>query len=817
MLDGVLTTSLSDRVERLREEYLRPELTLFIDRDRIEARVMGETEGEPMVLRRAKAFAAICRDIPVEVFDDELLVGWFWGSPHGCAFKVRSDRSLEFRLDEIATRERNPVAISDDQKRILIEEIIPYWKAKSGKWELSRSSRVYDDLFLPELNDLMFVSGSKNPDGYISTRFTRASHVGHTIANHEKVLEKGFLGIKRDAEDRLARIDLADPEELEKIPFLKGVIIGMEAAAEVGTRFAERARALAETEEDSERKRDLLRIATVCDRAPAHPAETFHEALQTIWFIHILHWWESPDTSAISPGRADQYLYPYYEKDIREGRLTEAEAQELIDCFLLRFSAFTYNGVSDPEGHLNDALYGAAHHIDVGGYTPDGSDGTNALSYMFIEGMMHTRLHEPNFGILVHSMTPEDLLIKACQLCALGTGHPMFLNHDTLVNNLLGRGTMGGPPITLELARKASAFGCNEPAVPGMDSGIIVGAGVPLQMALQLTLTNGWSHAYGRQLGPETGDPRSFESFEAFRQAFKTQLYWMIDRVSVSHNIVEPLMARLDSTVFQSAMIDDCIEKGICREAGGARYNFGPFISIIGSSDVGDSLAAIKKCVFEEKTVTMDELIDALDRDFEGHDFLHRKLMDAPKFGNDDDSADEQTVWVKHIFAKEVSRQKNVRGGYKLPSEIPLAGYVERGQNLGALPSGRRAGQPLADGIGPALGCDRNGPTAVLNSVAKINHAEFFGGQTFNMRLDPSLFGNPMGVKRLADFIRTFVDLKIHQVQFNIVSSDVLRDAQKEPGKYRDLMVRVAGYVTRFVELPTAVQDAIIARTEHGL
>jgi formate C-acetyltransferase len=500
MLDGVLTTIPSERVERLREEYLRPELTLFIDRDRIEARVMGETEGEPMVLRRAKAFAAICREVPVEIFDDELLVGWFWGSPHGCAFKLRSDRSLEFRLDEIATRERNPVAISDTQKRVLLEEIIPFWKGKSARWELSRTSRVYDDLFLPELNDLMFVSGSRNPDGYISTRFTRNSHVGHTIANHEKVLEKGFLGIKRDAEDRLARIDLANPEELKKIPFLKGVIIGMEAAAEVGTRFAERARVLAETAGESERKRDLLRIAAVCDRAPAHPAETFHEALQTIWFIHILHWWEAPETSAISPGRVDQYLYPYYEKDIREGRLTEAAAQELIDCFLLRFSAFTYTGVSDPEGHLTDALYGAAHHIDVGGYTPDGSDGTNALSYMFIEGMMHTRLQEPNFGLLTHSMTPEDLLIKACQLCALGTGHPMFLNQDTLINNLLGRGTMGGPPIPLELARKASAFGCNEPAVPGMDSGIIVGAGVPLQMALELALANGWSHAYGCQM-----------------------------------------------------------------------------------------------------------------------------------------------------------------------------------------------------------------------------------------------------------------------------------------------------------------------------
>ncbi|MEE8397731.1 MAG: pyruvate formate lyase family protein [Desulfobacterales bacterium] len=816
MLQDVLTVQPSPRVERLREEYLRSELVLSIDRDRIEARVLGETEGEPLVLRRAKAFAAIVREIPVEIFDDELIVGWFWGSPHGCAFSVKGDPTLEYRLDELTTRDRNPVTISEEQKQILLEEIIPFWKG-NGKWELSRTSSLYDDLFLPELNDLMFVNGSPQPNGPINTRFMRGGHVGHTIANHEKVLEKGFLGIQKEAEDRLARLDLSDPEELKKIPFLKGVVIAMEAAAKIGQRFATRARALADDEKSPERKEDLLRIAKACDRAPAHPAETFHEALQTVWFVHILHWWETSGTAAISPGRVDQYLYPFYDRDIREGRLTEREAQELIDCYLLRFSAFTYNGVSDPEGNLTDALYGAAHHIDVGGYKPDGSDATNALSYMFIEGMMHTRLQEPNFGLLVHSKTPEDLLIKACQLCALGTGHPMFLNHDTIINNLLGRGTMGGPPISLELARTAATFGCNEPCVPGMDSGMIIGASISVPLAFEFALSNGWSRAHNRQLGPETGDPKSFASFEDFRDAFRKQLSWMIERASIANNIVEPLMASLESTVFQSALFDDCIEKGICREAGGARYNAGPFVSIQGSPDFGDSLAAMKKHVFDDKTITMDALLDALDRNFEGCESLHRKLLDTPKFGNDDDEADEQTVWLKHVFAEEVIKHKNTRGGHRTPVEIPLSGYVTGGTGVGALPSGRLAGQPLAAGIGPTSGSDMNGPTAVLNSVAKINHAEFFGGQTFNMRLDPSIFDDPSGFKRMADFIRTFVDLKIHQVQFNIVSSDVLEAAQEEPESYRDLMVRVAGYVTQFVELPRAVQNTIIARTEHGL
>ncbi len=436
---------------------------------------------------------------------------------------------------------------------------------------------------------------------------------------------------------------------------------------------------------------------------------------------------------------------------------------------------------------------------------------------MFIEGMMHTRLQEPNFGLLVHSKTPEDLLIKACQLCALGTGHPMFLNHDTIINNLLGRGTMGGPPISLELARTAATFGCNEPCVPGMDSGMIIGAGISVPLAFEFALSNGWSCAHNRQLGPETGDPRLFASFEELREAFKKQLSWMIEKASLANNINEPLLAELDPTVFQTALFDDCIEKGICREAGGARYNFGPFVPMQGSPDFGDSLAAIKKCVFDEKTITMDGLLDALDRNFEGCESLRRKLLDVPKLGNDDDDADEQTVWLKHVFAQEVIKHKNTRGGHRTPVEIQLSGYVASGRTVGALPSGKMAGEPLADSIGPTMGSDMNGPTAVLNSVAKINHAEFSGGQTFNMRLDPSIFDDPMGFKRMADFIRTFVDLKIHQIQFNIVSSDVLEAAQKEPDSYRDLMVRVAGYVTQFVELPGAVQDTIIARTEHGL
>jgi formate C-acetyltransferase len=513
----------------------------------------------------------------------------------------------------------------------------------------------------------------------------------------------------------------------------------------------------------------------------------------------------------------DQYLYPYFEADIREERITRELVQELIDCFLLRPSWFLYH-LNAPSGYLLTETAGIAQHVDVGGLRADGTDATNELSYMILEGMMHTRLPEPDVGILVHSRTPEDLLIKACQLCALGTGHPIFLNNDTIVLNLLGRTTLGGPPITLELARKASAMGCNEPSLTGMDSGYCTSVYIQsLPGLLEAVLTNGLKGFPEGLVGIKTGDPRQFKSFEELQEAFKKQLAWALEKETIATNIGERLMAEFDPTVYQSALVEDCIENGICKEAGGARYNFGPFISGIGAPDVGDSLTAIKKFIFEEKKITMDQLLDALEKNFEGYEDLHQMLLNVPKFGNDDDYADKQTAWVMHTFCQEAIKNKNTRGGHKIPVHIPLSSYVRGGWPIGALPSGRLAGEPLSDSIAPTVGSDVNGPTAVLKSVGKLNNAEIFAGVTLNMRLDPLIFEDDYGFKRMADLIRTFVDQRIHHIQFNVVSSDTLRAAQKEPDKYKDLMVRVAGYVARFIELPTNVQDTIIARTVHGL
>lgn len=830
MLEHIFSTKPTPRVERLRMTYLKnadlsqPIYTIYADR--AIARVMKETEGEPMVLRRAKAFAAVVEEMPLNIYPDELLVGWIAGLPEAtAACPEQRGARFEMQLDYIKN-------IDEEDSRVLREEIIPYWKGDGG-WRKNWGTKAYQ-MMPAETRHLLY--GDTDPAGekawmvshsdphgspYIKVpqevevlgrgiidEWMRCQHIGHSSFGYEKVLKKGFLGIKKDAEDRLSRLDIIDPEELRKVPFLKGVIIAMEAAAGIGKRFAGMAREMADVETNPHRSVELLTIAEVCNQVPAHPARNFHEALQSVWFTQIMNFWETPLILSVSPGRADQYLYPYYHQDLNEGRLTKEDAQELLDTWLMRFA-------QDAAPFLPHS--GSAFHIDVGGLKADGSDATNELSFMFLEGMMHTRMLEPNIGVLVHSKTPDDFLIKACQLCSLGTGHPMFLNNDVFVENLLGRGTLGGPPVPIELARTSGAIGCNEPHIPNCESEYNIGAVLPLPAVLELVLWNGWSPAHQQQMGLQTGDPRNFHSFGELQDAFVKQLKYLARHCAAAITCFELAISEVYPTLYQSALIEDCIENGITRESGGARYNFGPCIATVGGVDVGDSLAAIKRLVFEEGKITMDQLLTALQCNFDGHEELRQQLLRRPKFGNDDNHVDSLVAWVMKAFSQEVVRHKNTRGGHLLPYQNPLAAYYSYGKLIAALPSGRKAWEPLSDGISPTRGSDVNGPTAVLNSVGKVDNASVFFGQTLNMRLNSQIFGSQEGVHRLAALIRTFIDLKIHHIQFNLVSSETLKAAQERSEDYQDLMVRVAGYVAYFVKLVKPLQDSIIARTEHGM
>jgi formate C-acetyltransferase len=548
LLDSVTDFEVTPRVERLRKEFVEKRYCLSIDRMRIETRVMKETEGEPMEVRRAKVFAAIVREMPVNIFADELIVGCAELNPRCRYIDAEELEAIEagVKLDKWSHYYHK--SLTDEDLREMKEEMIPYWKG-SGKWEKTRHGRNYQ-LIPPEIYNLMVEDPAVHPPT-MSLVYTagyglaKGGQIGHNSLGYEKVLKKGFLGVKKDAEERLARLDQTDPDERKKAPFLQGVIIAVEAAAEIGTRYATKARELAKQEKDAERKPELEKIAEICDRVPAHPALTFREALQSAYFARMLVMWETFHAVSHSVGRVGQYANPYYENDKKAGLLTKGEAQELIDCFLIKLSHASH-----------------ANHVGVGGVKPNGQDATNDLSYMLLEGMAHVRLTEPFMSIMVHSKTPDALLIKGCKLLSLGTGHPVFINNDIQVEQMLAR------PVPLKHARALAQVGCYEPVVAGFDGGHYAEGPLNLAVILELVLTNGWSRHYNKELGLETGDPRQFKSFEELREAFQKQVSWILKGINTVSEIVEETLAELCPTPYESALIEDCIEKGISKEAG---------------------------------------------------------------------------------------------------------------------------------------------------------------------------------------------------------------------------------------------------------
>jgi len=766
-LGDIFAIEPTPRVQKLRDNFFPVKPTYSIERSRIEARVLRETEGESLIIRRAKVMAAVLREMPIAIYPDDLIVGET--SVRQCCTNLVPGtlKQMEQRRRGMGHRDTTSIdGIGPEDLKELAEDLDPYWE------QLGRAGQV------------------------------ATWHYGHNIHDMLKVVKKGFLGIKQETEDRLARINLADPEEVKKAPFLEGVILVMEAAAAYGSRYASLARKMADDEPDPTRKSELLRLAEICDRVPAEPARTFYEALQSYHFAWLMLILENIGNQSFALGMMDRYLYPYYREDIEKGRITDDEVQELLDCYILKLN------------YLGNKVQSTHASLGVGGIDADGCDATNPLTYMFIESIIHTRLANPWFAVHIHSRSPEDLLIKASKLCSLGSGASQFINSEVGIAQMLARGGTGARPVTLEDARSASNVGCLELVIPGRDSGYLVTAGTNLALALELALNDGVSRLTGNKAGPETGDPREFTTFDEIRDAFVAQLLWMRKNAQIDGNLFEQRIIELCPTIYQSALIDDCIEAGVCREEGGARYNNQQTHST-GAADAGDSLAAIKRLVFDEKRITMAQLCDALDADFAGYEDILKMCRGVPKFGNDNDCADELVAWVTHVWASEFAKIRNLRGGFSSPGGSSMAGYIGYGKEVGALPSGRKAKEPLAPAACPSTGKDRKGATAVLKSMGKLDNIEVLSGLSLTTRIDPAVFQDEDGYRNMASLLRTFVDQQIFHIQFNVVSSDTLKAAQEASEKYEDLMVKVAGYNAYFTQLGKELQDAIIARTEH--
>jgi formate C-acetyltransferase len=765
---------------------------LFADRARSATRSWRETEGQPLAIRRARMLARILDEHPIVVQDGEVIVGTKTLKPRGSpVFPEINCAWVERDLDRLATRSNTPFFVADDTKRALREEVFPFWRG-----------RQVADRIMEAVPPALWRADERG----VLYHYFRSRTVGHINAGYEKVLREGFDLIKADAARAWRGIAGDEAAAVARRQFLESVMIVCDAVVGFASRHAAELRALAAGTADPARRAELLSMAAVCERVPAAPARTFHEALQSMWFTHLVLNLET-DGHAFGPGRFDQYLYPFYRRAIDSGELTFDQAQELLDLMWVKFDEITL--AKDSGEAQTSSSYPEFQNLNIGGLTRDGRDATNELSYLCLTALEHTRLPQPGLSAQISSRTSSRFLLRCCELLRLGLGMPAMFNSDVLVLGMVSRGK------TLEDARASSLNGCVACFCDGKDRMASSGY-FNLAKCLELALNDGVDRLNGDRLGPATGDPRAFASFDDLLEAFRAQVEHFVDEKVRYDAIVRQAYADHCPVPFTSAVIDDCIERALDWHAGGARYNIST-VSGVAVGTVADALSAIRTHVFEKRTVTMAALVEALDLNWDGHELLREALVNkTPHYGNDDDRADELAALTQRIFCDAVEARRDVQGARYFVDLLPTTSHVALGEVTGATPDGRRAGAPLSEGVSAVQGHDRRGPTAAAASVAKLDHART-NGTLLNMRIDPDCVRTPDDLRKLAALIRGYFDQGGHHVQFNIVDRQVLLDAMARPEQHRDLMVRVAGYSDYFVLLAPEIQREILSRTEHGL
>ncbi len=800
------------------------------------------TEELPIIRRRSAAFAHILENLPIVIRNGELIVGSATKAPRGCqVFPEYSYEWLEAEFDTVETRAADPFYISEQTKAEL-RAAYPYWKGKTCS-DLAKANMA------PEAYEAFVTHGIYTPGNYFY------NGIGHVCVDYPKVLKIGYRGIIAEAQAALDKLDVADPEYVQRTNFLSAVIESCEAVILYARRYSALAKEMAKKETDPDRKAELEKISANCARVPEGPATDFHQACQSFWFIQLLLQIESSGHS-ISPGRFDHYMYTYYKKDIDPGKLTIEQAQELIDCIWVKLNDI--NKVRDAASAEGFAGYGMFQNLIVGGQDIHGMDATNDLSYMCLEASMHVPLPQPSISIRVWNGTPDSLMMKAAALTRLGTGLPAYYNDEIMIPSIMARG------LSLEDARDYCIIGCVEPQKAGKTDGWHDAAFFNMCRPLELVFSRGVDK--GVRIGPDTGDVTQMQTFEEVYEAYKTQQSYFIKLLVNANNAIDTAHATRCPLPFQSCMVEDCIGRGKSLQEGGAIYNFtGP--QGFGIANNTDGLLAIKQLVFEERKVTMTELRDALQANFgygiqgkaaeritndiacqlsaqgveitEGvirtiyeevttatgmdpkkkarYNEIKRLIEDTcPKYGNDIYEVDMFARDVANTYTKEVEKYKNPRGGIFQAGLYPVSANVPLGGQTGATPDGRLAYTPLADGIGPASGRDVKGPTATANSVAKLEQGVASNGTLLNQKFHPSALAGMAGLSKFVALIRSYFDQKGMHVQFNVVTKETLLDAQKNPEKYKTLVVRVAGYSALFTTLSRSLQDDIINRTEQG-
>jgi pyruvate formate-lyase/glycerol dehydratase family glycyl radical enzyme len=775
------------RPQRLKQSLLQIEREMCVERAALVTDAYRANEADPIVLRRAKALATVLREMTLGIANEELIVGNLSDKRRSpSVFPEYSLHWVEYELEAFETRAHNRLRVPAEAKRVLWD-IYPYWRGKTV-CERLRAART------PELQRAVDHGLIANPHEYTG--------LAHVALDVPRVLRDGLEGVQAAVAARLAALDKTSPTYLQERVFLDALLVVCSAAMAFAQRYAAVARAQANASHDPVRRDELLRIAAVCDRAPAKPACSFWEALQTVWFLQVIPQIECNGFS-ITPGRFDQYMLPYYERDVAAGALSPEQGQELLECLWIKFSEVAR--VDDRGMAELDAGYASGQNLCIGGRTATGHDSTNALTYMCLAANEHLQLPQPNFTVRLHKETPAELVNAVVRVIARGNGMPQLLNDELIIPAMLNKG------IPLAEAREYIPVGCDEITVAGM-WGRCNGGYVNLAKALELALTDGRCRLTGDQVGPPTGSVTEIGSFPRLLEAVYRQVDYAVTCIIAEANTTDHIHAEVAPLPFESLLVPGCIESARDVTVGGARYNFTGPVGV-GSATVGDSLAAVKRFVFDEKAISLADLGQMLDADFAGHEvWQHRLINRAPKFGNDDDFVDELVVAVTNRFFDGVEKGRNPRGGGMMPALYSVTSHVGAGKRVGATPDGRKAGAPLSDGLSPTYGRDVKGPTAALRSIAKVDLVRAPNGVIVNQRLAPGLLATDTGRLKMSQLLRSFVDAGGFHWQFNVVPTATLLGAQEHPEQYRDLVVRVAGYSAFFVDLSRAAQDAIIQR-----
>jgi len=781
------------RVARLRQQSLEAEASLSTERAELLTEFASRPQGlvsQPVF--RARAFQYLLEHQTIVVQEGELIVGEKGPAPKAApTFPELCCHSLE-DLQILDTRPKIPFKVSEDARRTYAQKIIPFWQGRSMR-----------DLIFQEMTH----EWKQAYDAGVFTEFMEQRAPGHTVLD-DKIYRKGMLDFIAEIEGSLSRLDHSqDAGAYSKQEELRAMAICAEALIHFAARHAARATEMAGREADPQRRAELERIAEICTWVPAHAPRDFWEALQYYWFVHLgvtieLNTWDSFD-----PGRLDQHLDPFYRKGLQDGTLTREQAEQLLMCFWIKFNnqpAPPKVGVTAEES----GTYTDFAQINTGGVREDGSDGVNEVTFLILDVVDQMRLLQPSTSIQVSKKNPDRFVRRGAQIIRTGFGQPSVFNADLIVQELIRQGK------SVTDARNGGSSGCVEVGAFGKENYNLTGY-FNMPKVFEITLNGGIDPRTGQRLGPETGDPRDFASFDELLAAYAAQLRYFIDVKVRGNCVVERLYAAYMPAPFLSLLIDDCILAGRDYHDGGARYNTS-YIQGVGLGTLTDAATAVGYHVYDRKTLTMDALLASLQGDFSGNEPLRQLLLHkTPKFGNDDDYADGVMVRLFNLYFEAVDGRKNTRGGEYHVNLLPTTVHVYFGAVTGATPDGRRAGRPLSEGVSPVQGADRRGPTAVLRSVAKMDHART-GGTLLNQKFSPQLLASEEGLEKLVQLIRAYFRLDGHHVQFNVVDAATLRAARESPDEFRGLIVRVAGYSDYFCDLSRALQDEIISRTEHA-